>query len=128
MTLPVIRMKGRPRYVRQLRIVRGSTPIYSAAALSSKSSLGLVVEFILLPDKVFKFAIVYKDAFANLVEGQTLSVVCPQRVWADIHGLLAFAEPEESEFTEVLMVMCLVFHWWFLTRHMATRKAPLEPG
>ena len=44
-----------------------------------------------MPDKVFKLAIVYKDAFADLVEGQTLSVVCPQRVWADIHGLLAFA-------------------------------------
>ena len=60
-------------------------PIYAAAELSSKISAGHVFEFILLPDKVFEFAIVYKDAFAYLVKRQTLSVVCPERIRADIN-------------------------------------------
>ena len=68
-----------------------------------------MAEFILLPNERFKFGITNEDALADLVEGQTLRVVRPERIRADIHRCLAFAEPEEPEFTKTL-ILCLVFH------------------
>jgi hypothetical protein len=69
-----------------------------------------------LPDESFNFAIIDEDTLADFVKWQAARVVCSERIWADIHCGFAFAEPEETKFTEALVfhASCLI-EFVFLT-------------
>jgi hypothetical protein len=84
-------------------------------------SAGYGFEFIPLPDEGFKLRIVDKNALADLVKWQALSVIGPQCVRADIYRQLALAEPEEPEFTEIV-VFGLVSHSGLLANPPTRRK------